>query len=129
MRRAIWLMAVATTVVAMVNWRAGNPLAAVPKERPELRLGGGTYRWAYEFYRSCATVMSPSYLEAIRTPILMGSAGQDTFVDSMAHREACARLPACRLVQYPESRHELLMETDAVRTPWLSEIERFVAAH
>ena len=73
--------------------------------------------------------MSPSYLEAIRTPILMGSAGQDTFVDSMAHREACARLPACRLVQYPESRHELLMETDAVRTPWLSEIERFVAAH
>ena len=99
------------------------------RERPELRLGGGTYRWAYEFYRSCATVMSPTYLEAIRTPILMGSAGQDTFVDSIAHREACARLPACRLVQYPESRHELLMEIDAVRTPWLSEIERFVAAH
>ena len=47
----------------------------------------------------------------------------------MAHREACARLPACRLVQYPESRHELLMETDAVRTAWFSEIERFVAAH
>lgn len=99
------------------------------RERPELRLGGGTYRWAYEFYRSCATVMSPTYLAAIRTPILMGSAGQDTFVDATAHREACAKLPACRLVQYPESRHELLMETDAVRAPWLNEIERFVAAH
>ncbi len=99
------------------------------RERPELRLGGGTYRWAYEFYSSCATVMNSSYLAAIRTPVLMGSAGQDSFVDSTAHREACAKLPDCRVVQYPDSRHELLMETDAIRTPWLNEIERFVAAH
>ena len=73
--------------------------------------------------------MSPSYLEAIRLPILMGSASQDTFVNSVVHLEACARLPACRLLQYPESRHELLMEIDAVRSPWLNEIERFFAAH
>lgn len=99
------------------------------RERPELRVGGGTYRWAFEFFGSCAEVMAPSYLKAIRTPILIGSAGQDTFVDSTAHPEACTQLPACRLLTYPESRHEIFMETDAVRAPWLNEIERFVAAH
>ncbi len=99
------------------------------RERPELRVGGGTYRWAFEFFESCAEVMTPSYLKTIRTPILIGSAGQDTFVDSTAHQEACAKLPACQLVTYPEARHEMFMETDAVRTPWLAEIERFVAAH
>jgi len=99
------------------------------RERPELRVGGGTYRWAYEFYDSCATVMNPGYLESISTPILIGSAGQDVFVDSAAHPQACGRLPACQLVKYPESRHELFMETDAVRTPWLNEISAFIAAH
>ena len=59
----------------------------------------------------------------------MGTAGQDSFVDSSAHREACRNLPSCRLVSYPGSRHELMMETDAVRGPWLNEIERFVASH
>lgn len=99
------------------------------RERPELRLGGGTYRWAWEFYTSCATVMEPSYLADIRTPILMGTAGQDSFVDATAHPEACARLPACRLVTYPQARHELFMETDAVREPWLRSLEQFIGAH
>ena len=99
------------------------------RERPELRLGGGTYRWAYEFYRSCATVMDPAYLAAIPTPILIGSAGQDTFVDSSAHPEACAKLANCRLVAYPGSRHEILQETDSVRTRWLDEVDRFFTGH
>jgi lysophospholipase len=99
------------------------------RERPEVRLGGGTYRWAYEFYSSCATVMNPTYLGEIRTPVLLGSAGQDTFVDPAAHNEACARMPSCRLVAYPDSRHELLMEVDTVRSPWIEEIDRFIATH
>jgi lysophospholipase len=98
------------------------------RERPELRLGGGTYRWVYEFYNSCATVMGANYLEEIRTPVLLGSAGQDSFVDSTAHEEACTRLPSCRIVRYPGARHELLMETDEVRGPWLNEIDEFVRA-
>ncbi len=96
------------------------------RERPELRVGGGTYRWAYEFYQSCGAVMNAGYLEQIRTPILMGSAGEDTFVEAAAHEEACKRLPNCQLVKYPGSRHELLMETDAIRTLWVDEIDRFV---
>lgn len=99
------------------------------RERPELRLGGGTYRWAYEFYSSCAKVMSPEYLAAIHTPILIGSAGQDTFVDSAAHDEACAKLPNCRLLKYPDARHELLNEADAVRQPFIDQVESFIAAN
>jgi len=99
------------------------------RTRPELKVGGGTYRWAYEFYRSCATIMDPGYLQAIPTPILIGSAGQDTFVDAAAHAEACAQLRTCRLVTYPQSRHELLAESDSIRKPWLEEIERFLAAY
>jgi len=99
------------------------------RARPELKVGGGTYRWAYEFYRSCAEIMDPAYLQAISTPILIGSAGQDTFVDAAAHPEACAQLRACRVVRYPEARHELLAESDSIRGPFLEEIERFLAAH
>lgn len=99
------------------------------RERPGLRLGGGTYRWAYEFYSSCATVMDPAYQAAVRTPILIGSAGQDTFVDPAAHDEACPRLPNCRLLKYPNARHELLHEVDAVRLPWLDEVDKFIAAN
>ena len=99
------------------------------RERPELRVGGGTYRWAYEFYSSCATVMDSDYLAAIHTPILLGSAGQDILVDSAAQSEACARLPACRLVTYPAARHELFNEVDAIRTPWLRELDQFITSH
>ncbi|MBY0507664.1 MAG: alpha/beta hydrolase [Bryobacteraceae bacterium] len=99
------------------------------RERPALRLGGGTYRWAFEFFGSCAQVMAPDYLAAIQTPVLIGSAGQDTFVDASAHTEACGKLSQCQLAPYPGARHELLQETDAIRSAWLDQVDRFLASH
>ena len=65
-------------------------------------------------------------VESIRTPILMGSAGDDVFVSPKAHRRMAAALPDCRLSSFPEGKHELFMETDDIRRRWLADIADFI---
>lgn len=97
--------------------------------RPELRVGGLTYQWADTFLRSSAEVLGPGYLEAIATPVLMGTAADDVLASVGAQRDAVRRLKSAQQIELAPALHELFMEADRVRVPWMRAIEAFLAAH
>jgi lysophospholipase len=94
--------------------------------RPQLRVDGATYGWVHASMAFIRYLMTPDLLGHITTPILIGSAGRELFVAPAAHRVAAKLLPDCRLVEFPDAKHELFMEADAVRVPWFAAIDEFV---
>ena len=95
---------------------------------PNLRMGGPTFGWLASAFRLMRESTRASYLQSVRTPILIGSAGRDSLVRSEAHGRAAGLLHNAELVSFPEAKHELFMEFDAVRDRWLAEIDRFIEA-
>jgi lysophospholipase len=93
---------------------------------PTLRLDQPTYGWLDPALGLIARIGKPSFLAAIKTPILLGSAGREQIVAPAAHRRAARHLPDCTLVELPESKHDPFMERDAIRDQWLERIDRFL---
>lgn len=95
----------------------------------DLRHDGPTYAWLKAAFALTARISSAGLLRRVRTPILMGSAGQDLLVDPAAHLRAATLLPDCRLVTFAAAKHELFQEIDEVRDRWFAAIDSFVAEH
>jgi lysophospholipase len=91
-----------------------------------LALGGPTLGWARQAGRSLLLARAAGYLERIALPVLMYSAGQDTIVDHTMHAPVAARMKQCRLVTIANARHEIMMETDDIRTRFWAEFDGFV---
>lgn len=94
---------------------------------PDLALGDPTFAWVRAAFRSIALLMAPGTLEAIRTPVLLALAGQETIVSNAAIESAAARLPAARLVRFPDAKHEILREAPAVRAAFWAAFDGFLA--
>jgi len=84
--------------------------------------GSPTNKWLLDAYLSCQKIATPDYLEKIEIPILIGLAGSDKLVDNDAIRLNAKRMKHAELMEIPESQHEIFMEADQFRTPF---IERF----
>jgi lysophospholipase len=95
-------------------------------ERPHLRVDGVTYAWLGAALALCRRFEDPQLLAGVGTPVLIGSAGRDAFVDVAAHRRAASLLRACRHVELADARHDLFMEADRIRDRWLAEIDAFL---
>ena len=94
---------------------------------PDLIVEGPTYGWLDAAFRITERIRRAEFLASIGTPILIGSAGIEAFVDRQAHRDAAASLPACTLIELSRSKHEPFLEIDAVRDRWLAAIGGFLA--
>ena len=92
-----------------------------------LRLEAPTWGWLDSALRLTARLAKKKFLAEIDTPILLASAGIETFLRLDAHRRAGRLLPECTLVKFPDSKHEPFLEQDAVRESWFAAIDRFVA--
>ena len=92
-----------------------------------LRIAGMTFGWINAYLANNDLIFQPDYLSAIKLPVLMGIAGQDVLADNDAQRSACEKIITCRLVEFPAAKHELLMERDEFRKPWLEAILAFLA--
>jgi lysophospholipase len=95
-------------------------------QNEELRIGGVTYGWLANAFRSIKLLNDEAYLAAIDTPVLMVTAGQDEVVDIPAQVRACGLMPACRQVPIPGAKHEIWMERDEYRNLWLAALDKFV---
>jgi lysophospholipase len=93
---------------------------------PRLSLGGPTIGWCRQAIRSMAAGLAPGVLERIDLPLLVVSAGKDTLVDPASHSPVVARLRHGELVTIADSRHEVMMETDAVRAAFWNAFDRLV---
>lgn len=102
------------------NWFRANPA---------LRVGGVTNRWVREYIRSHDVLADGRNLGAIRTPVLLGTATEDPITRSDVHINACSQMPNCTLSKSDGAWHELFMEADDYRGPWMSAVYAFMALH
>ena len=113
----------------------GNPITSDPRryavyhdafrERPELRLGGVSFGWVRAALRAAGRLREAP-LERVTAPVLLLSAPRDAVVRAEAHRAVAARLPDAVLKEYPDARHEVLMERDAIRDRVWADIDAFL---
>jgi lysophospholipase len=94
--------------------------------RAQLRVDEATYGWLDEAFRLVARIGRPEFLVGIHIPILLATAGIESFVEPAAHHRAARLLPDCTLVEFPDSKHEPFLERDAIRDRWLDVIDRFI---
>ena len=93
-------------------------------EHPEIRIGDPTVHFMIETRRMAARVLAGA--GALRVPLLVFQATEDVYVDARAIESFCARAKHCRRVVLEGARHELLIETDAIRDRVLAEIRGFI---
>ena len=94
--------------------------------RHDLRLDGttfGWYRWALDF---ASTFAEADMFTTVSTPTLFGLAGQDVFVNAARIRAVACHMPRAKLIELPESRHEIFHERDDIRNAWLKAIDEFI---
>lgn len=95
-------------------------------QNPKLALGGPTYGWLSATLKSTDIIIQPGFAAKITTPILMVIAGKDNIVSIKAQKRICTMLPNCQLKEISDARHEILKETDAVRSIFWREFNRFI---
>jgi lysophospholipase len=96
---------------------------SVFETNPKTVIGGPSNGWVYRSL--LATPKIARKMKGIRTPTLLFQAGLDQKVRPDGENRGCASTKACRLVVFPTSQHEILMEKDAIRDRAFSEILRF----
>ncbi len=104
----------------------GKVQAAWMLANPDLRMGGRSLGWFAAFFDA-----SEAAAREIRKPViptLMLTAGQDKAVTPTPQTRLCAAMIDCKETRYPTAGHDLHMESDAVRDPWLAAIVDFTRA-
>jgi lysophospholipase len=94
-----------------------------------LAMGGPTVGWLRQSVRSIKVLTAPGYLERVRVPIQLFSAGQDALVESRTHLDVASRLRDCRHIVYADARHEIMMEVDPIRARFFDDCDAFLARH
>jgi lysophospholipase len=114
----------------------GNPLTsdqeryqrnkALAETAPQLLLGSPTCAWLRAAYRSMAELTDPAFAVQVRVPTLIFVAGQDVVVQPRAIEDFTMRLKLGTHVLLPMSRHEILQESDDVRTRFWAAFDAYL---
>ena len=93
-------------------------------QNPQLRLGGPSYKWVYETMKSTKKMRSEPI--AFQGPILLLKAGQETYVQPEYETAYCKNATNCTELNYPNARHEIFNEVDAIRDDALNTLFKFL---
>lgn len=102
--------------------RAHAVLAAEPK----LAIGAPTIGWMWAAFQSMALLQHPDAPRAVRVPVLFVAAGSDEVVSSTAVEEFALRTKLGSRVLVPSSRHEVLQETDPIRSRFWATFDAYM---
>lgn len=113
-----------------------NPLTAdinrylravdIIKARPDLEIASPTVRWSAAAFRAMAQAGRDSFPGAVRIPTLMLAAARDEVVSPGAIETLGLRMRTGRHAVIGGARHELFMETDAIRAQVFAAFDAFV---
>ncbi len=98
------------------------------ERNPGYQLGPPSWSWLNAAYQSIHGLTADK-LEALSTPVLILGTDRDRLVSPTAIRRAAHLLPHAELHMFPRAAHELLRESDPVRTEALARIDRFLDEH
>lgn len=93
---------------------------------PALQVGRITYGWLHEAVKSCRALENRRALKSVSTPCLIATAGRETLVDNRKSRRIARILPHAKLLELPDSRHEILMECDEIRKIFFSAFHQLI---
>lgn len=96
------------------------------KAHPFLRIFGPTFGWLHAALKSIRLMRQPDFASSIVTPLLIFGAGSDEIVITQAIRDFAKHAPNARYVEIPGSKHEILMEKDAIREIFWKTFDGFV---
>lgn len=97
------------------------------EKNPDLALGGVTYGWLNQAFRSIALLRQPGYAESIETPVLIETGGADRVVSNTAQAAFARRLPHSQRHVITNARHEILMEQDVYRNDFWRTFDEFLS--
>jgi lysophospholipase len=99
------------------------------RQRPDLVMGPGSWRWLERAYASMRGLARPGVLERIAIPVLILASVADRLVSFAAIERAARRIPNAELLRFgPEAAHEILREVDAVRNRAHERIDAFLGS-
>lgn len=93
---------------------------------PDLRMGAPSMGWMAAFYQAADRTQAEA--ARVQAPVLLLRGEKDRVAPSPPATSACAAIVDCQSVTFPAGRHELHMESNAVREAWLVQIKAFVSA-
>ncbi|QQR39525.1 alpha/beta fold hydrolase [Devosia rhizoryzae] len=91
-----------------------------------LYLGSPTFRWLAAAMRAMLETRADQFPGDIRIPLLILAAARDTIVSTPAIEQLGLRLRTGRHMVIANGRHELFMETDAIRGQVLAAFDAFI---
>lgn len=93
---------------------------------PALQVGNVTYVWLKHAVQSCAVIRRKDYLKNIKAPCLFALSGHEKLTDNKAATKAIKALPNAETIMLDTARHEILMESDAVRSAFFAAFYDFI---
>lgn len=93
---------------------------------PRLQSGGATWKWLYLFQQSCDVLNDPKFTSEIRTPMLLGCALSDHIANPDHEKHVAQSMPSCQVYEGIDARHDLFLEDDKHRIPWMQAIFKFL---
>jgi lysophospholipase len=100
--------------------------ADIVRAEPTLGTAGPTIGWIAAATRAMADVVDTRFPARIATPTLIVAAGADQIVSNVAITEVASRLRGRHLLVLDGARHEVMMERDEHRLPFLAALDAFV---
>ncbi|MFC6198554.1 alpha/beta fold hydrolase [Ponticaulis profundi] len=94
---------------------------------PELELGQVTWSWLGASLDVIDQFARPDELADITCPILIATAEEEALVDNESHKRIAAQLSDVEHISIARARHEILMETDAVRAEFWEAFTRLLS--
>jgi lysophospholipase len=96
------------------------------RERPDLIVGKPTFRWAAAAKHAMADASKDAFPAAIKVPVLMLAAARDEVVSTPWTEQLGLRMRTGRHMVVPAARHELFMESDAIRAQVFAAFDAFI---
>ncbi|MBS3847145.1 alpha/beta hydrolase [Devosia sp. J2-20] len=94
--------------------------------RPMLEIGAPTVRWAASAFGAMTVAGGDSFPASVRIPLLMLGAARDAVVSTNAIEQLGLRMRTGRHMVIPGARHELFMESDAIRGQVFAAFDAFI---
>ena len=73
-----------------------------------------------------AMLNAPAYADRVRVPLMIAIAGRDVIVVARATEDFAARVKLCTSIMLPLARHEILQESDDIRSRFWAAFDAYL---
>ena len=95
---------------------------------PDLALGPPTWSWLAFAFAAIAELQKGPGVPKVEIPVTIVAAGEDRIIDNAGTRLVASRFPNGRYVEAPGAFHEVLQETDEIRSVFWREFDALAEA-